>query len=174
MLWKGCPPPVDWRSTLNRHTGIALCYLLFHTRRLVTEHGGLRPNIECLQLRTAQRHVMDLWQRIYHSLPATLLPWFRAPPLHQDLPCASATQVRVQRFPQTQIDSALLPDKGLSTNRAFRKHASRHLRSREERTGRQPAQRGHAPSQTGLARPEDQPTGPTEAVSPGPSHLRNP
>ena len=101
VLWKGCPPPVDWRSTLNRHTGIALCYLLFHTRRLVTEHGGLRPNIECLQLRTAQRHVMDLWQRIYHSLPATLLPWFRAPPLHQDLPCASATQVRVQRFPQT-------------------------------------------------------------------------
>ena len=34
----------------------------------------------------------------------------------------STTQVRVQRFPQTQIDSALLPDKGLCTNRAFRKH----------------------------------------------------
>ena len=124
VLWKGCPPPVDWRSTPNRHTGIALRYLLFHTRRLVTEHGGLRPNIECLQPRTAQRHVMDLWQRVYHSLPATLLPWFRAPPLHQDLPCTSTTQVRVQRFPRTHIDSALLPDKGLRTTRAFRKHGT--------------------------------------------------
>ena len=52
----------------------------------------------------------------------TLLQWFRAPPLYQDLPCTNTTHIRVQRFPQTQIDSALLPDKGLCTNRAFRKH----------------------------------------------------
>ena len=64
----------------------------------------------------------SLWQRIYQSLPTTLLQWFRAPPLHQDLPCTNTTHIRVQRFPQTQIDSALLPEKGLCTNRAFRKH----------------------------------------------------
>ena len=47
----------------------------------------MRPSIECLKLRPPQRHVLDLWQRIYQSLPATLLQWFRAPPLHHDLPC---------------------------------------------------------------------------------------
>ena len=119
LLWQGSPPPLDWRSTPNRHTGVALCYLLFHSRRLVTEYGGLRPSIECLKHRTLQRHILDLWQRIYQSLPATLLQWFHAPPLHQDLPCTHTTHVRVQRFPQTQVDSALLPDKGLCTNRAF-------------------------------------------------------
>ena len=102
-----------------RHTGVALCYLLFHARRLVTEYGGLRPSIECLKLRPPQRHVLDLWQRIYQSLPATLLQWFRAPPLHHDLPCTNTMHIRVQRFPQTQIDSALLPDRGLCTSRAF-------------------------------------------------------
>ena len=35
---------------------------------------------------------------------------------------SSRLAVRVQRFPQTQIDSALLPDKGLCTTRAFRKN----------------------------------------------------
>ena len=122
LLWKGNSPPLDWRSIPNRQTGVALCYLLFHARRLVTEYGGLRPTIECLKLRTTQRHVIDLWQRVYQSLPTILLQWFRAPPLHQDLPCTNTTHIRVQRFPQTQIDSALLPDKGLCTNRAFRKH----------------------------------------------------
>ena len=119
LLWKGASPSIDWRSTPNRHTGVALCYLLFHARRLVTEYGGLRPSIECLKLRPPQRHVLDLWQRIYQSLPATLLQWFRAPPLHHDLPCTNTTHIRVQRFPQTQIDSALLPDRGLCTSRAF-------------------------------------------------------
>ena len=122
LLWKGASPPLDWRSAPNRQTGVALCYLLFHARRLVTEYGGLRPTIECVKLRTLQRHVLDLWQRIYHSLPATLLQWFRAPPLHQDLPCTDTKHIRVQRFPQTQIDSALLPDKGLCTTRAFCKN----------------------------------------------------
>ena len=122
LLWKGSSPPLDWRSTPNRQTGVALCYLLFHARRLVTEYGGLRPTIECLKLQTTQRHVIDLWQRVYQSLPTILLQWFRAPPLHQDLPCTNTTHIRAQRFPQTQIDSALLPDEGLCTNRAFRKH----------------------------------------------------
>ena len=121
LLWKGVSPPLDWRSTPNRQTGVALCYLLFHAPQLVTEYGGLRPSIECLKFRTPQRHILDLWQRVYLSLPATLLQWFRAPPLHHDLPCTNTTHIRVQRFPQTQIDSALLPDKGLCTNRAFHK-----------------------------------------------------
>ena len=121
LLWKGVSPPIDWQSTPNRHTGVALCYLLFHARRLVTEYGGLRPSIECLKLRPLQRHVLDLWQRIYQSLPATLLQWFRAPPLHHDLPCTNTMHIRVRRFPQTQIDSALLPDRGLCTSRAFSK-----------------------------------------------------
>ena len=86
---------------------------------VVTEYGGLRPSIECLKHRTLQRHILDLWQRIHQSLPATLLQWFHAPPLHQGSPCTNTTHVRVQRFPQTQVDSALLPDKGLCTNRAF-------------------------------------------------------
>ena len=119
LLWKGASPSIDWQSTPNRRTGVALCYLLFHARRLVTEYGGLRPSIECLKLRPPQRHVLDLWQRIYQSLPATLLQWFRAPPLHHDLPCTNTMHIRVQRFPQTQIDSALLPDRGLCTSRAF-------------------------------------------------------
>ena len=121
LLWKGVSPPIDWQSTPNRHTGVALCYLLFHARRLVTEYGGLRPSIERLKLRPLQRHVLDLWQRIYQSLPATLLQWFRAPPLHHDLPCTNTMHIRVRRFPQTQIDSALLPDRGLCTSRAFSK-----------------------------------------------------
>ena len=122
LLWKGSSPPLDWRSIPNRETGIALCYLLFHARRLIAEYGGLRPIIECLKLRTVQRHAIDLWQRVYQSLPTILLHWFRAPPLQQDLPCTNTTHIRVQRFPPTQIDSALLPDKGLCTNRSFCKH----------------------------------------------------
>ena len=39
LLWKGVSPPLDWRSAPNRQTGVALCYLLFHARRLVTEYG---------------------------------------------------------------------------------------------------------------------------------------
>ena len=121
LLWKGNAPPLDWQRPPNRQTSVALCYLLFHSRRLVTEYGRLRPSIECLKVRPPQRHVLDLWQRIYQSLPATLLQWFQAPLLHHDLPCTNTEHIRVQRFPHTQIDSALLPDKGLCTNRAFRK-----------------------------------------------------
>ena len=83
---------------------------------MVTEYGGLRPNIERLKL-PSQRHVIDLWQRVDQSLPATLLQWFRTLPIHQDLPCTNTSYVRVQRFPQTQIDSALLRDKGLCTQK---------------------------------------------------------
>ena len=121
LLWKGTPPPLNWQQTPVRSTGVAMCYLLFHTRRLVTEHGGLRPTIECLKLRSLQSHARDLWQRVYQSLPATLLQCFRAPPIQQDLPCTDTTHIKVQRFPRTQIDSALLPEKGLSTTRAFSK-----------------------------------------------------
>ena len=32
VLWKGCPPPLDWRRTPDRHTGAALRYLLFPCR----------------------------------------------------------------------------------------------------------------------------------------------
>ena len=122
LLWKEGAPPIDWRTTPSKAVGVALCYLLFHTRRIVTENGGLRPVIECLRERSPQQHIQDLWQRIYQSLPATLLQRFRAPPFQQDLPCTDSTRVQVQRFPRTQLDSALLPEKGLCTASAFLKH----------------------------------------------------
>ena len=63
----------------SRSIGVALCYMLFHLRRLVTEYGGLRPNIACVRHCSISHHVLDLWQRIYSSLPSTLLTHFRAP-----------------------------------------------------------------------------------------------
>lgn len=42
--------------------------------------------------------------------------------MQADSPCTHTTHVRIQRFPETQLESALLPDKGLCTNRAFHKH----------------------------------------------------
>ena len=124
LLWKSTPPLLDWQSIPAKSAGVALCYLLFHTRRLVTEHGGLRPTIECLRERSVQNHARDLWHRIYHSLPATLLQAFRAPPIQHDLPCTDTRNIKAQRFPRTQVDSALLPEKGLCTMRAFTKNES--------------------------------------------------
>lgn len=120
-LRKGGPPPMNWRQAPVKQTGIALTYLLFHLRRMVTEYGGLRPTIECVKIRTIPGHALDLWQRIYQSLPATLLASFRAPPSQADLRCTSTTHVRIQRFPQTQLEAALLPDKSLCTTKAFKK-----------------------------------------------------
>ena len=121
-LCKGSPPPINWRQAPAKHIGVALTYLLFHLRRIVTEYGGLRPIIECVEVRAISGHAMDLWQRTYQSLPATLLASFRAPPTQADLQCTSTAHVRIQRFPQTQLESALLPDKGLCTTKTFKKN----------------------------------------------------
>ena len=120
-LHKANPPPINWRQTPTKHAGIALTHLLFHFRRIVTEYGGLRPNITCVKVKPIPAHALDLWQRTYQSLPATQLAWFKAPPMQADLHCTSTSFIRVQRFPQTQLESALLPDKGLSTTQAFHK-----------------------------------------------------
>ena len=120
-LHKDRPPPINWRQTPTKHIGVALTYLLFHLRRIVTEYGGLRPNIECVKVRAISGHALDLWQRTYQSFPATLLAWFRPPPTQADLHCTSTAHIRVQRFPQTQLEAALLPDKGLCTTKAFKK-----------------------------------------------------
>lgn len=115
-LWKGTAPLISWRHVPQKQVGVALCYLLFHLRRLVAEHGGLQPVIVCAKVRSISHHAMDLWQRTYRSLPATMLHYFRAPPLQADLPCTHTVHIRIQRFPQTQLESALLPDKGLCTS----------------------------------------------------------
>ena len=75
-LWKGCAPPISWRHVPTKQVGVALCYFLFHLRRLVAEYGGLQPVIECVKVRSVSRHAIDLWQRTYQSLPATLLHLF--------------------------------------------------------------------------------------------------
>ena len=120
-LHKSHPPAINWRQTPIKHTGIALTYLLFHLRRIVTEYGGLRPNITCVKVKSISAHALDLWQRTYQSLPATQLAWFRAPPVQADLHCTSTAAISVRRFPQTQLESALLPDRGLCTTKAFQK-----------------------------------------------------
>ena len=120
-LHKETPPPINWRQTPAKHVGVALTYLLFHLRRIVREYGGLRPNIECVKVRAISGHALDLWQRTCQSFPATLLAWFRAPPTQADLHCTSTAYIRVQRFPQTQLEAALLPHKGLCTTKAFKK-----------------------------------------------------
>ena len=121
-LHKANLPPINWRQTPTKHIGIALTYLLFHLRRIVTEYGGLRPNITCVRVKPIPAHALDLWQRTYQSLPATQLAWFRAPPAQADLHCTSTSFIRIQRFPPTQLESALLPDKGLCTTKAFKKY----------------------------------------------------
>ena len=89
--------------------------MLFHLRRLVTEYGGLRPVIACVRIRSVSNHVLDLWQRIYHSLPSTLLRHFRAPPQAGNACCLDSTKIRLQRFPTVVLESALFPPKGLIT-----------------------------------------------------------
>ena len=51
-LWASPAPDIDWRKVPSRSTGVALCYMLFHLRRLVTEYGGLRPVIACVRIRS--------------------------------------------------------------------------------------------------------------------------
>ena len=105
----------------SRSIGVALCYMLFHLRRLVTEYGGLRPNIACVRHCKISHHVLDLWQRIYSSLPSTLLNHFRAPPQPSSIACTDSTKIRVQRFPAVVLEAALLPPKGLATTQSFAK-----------------------------------------------------
>ena len=114
-LWASPAPDIDWRKIPSRSTGVALCYMLFHLRRLVTEYGGLRPVIACVRIRSISNHVLDLWQRTYHSLPSTLLRHFRAPPQAGNASCLDSTKIRLQRFPTVVLESALFPPKGLIT-----------------------------------------------------------
>ena len=76
-LWVAPAPEITWRKAPSRSTGVALCYMLFHLRGLVTECGGLRPNILCVHNREVSHHVLDLWQRIYSSLPSVAF-WLKA------------------------------------------------------------------------------------------------
>ena len=114
-LWASPAPDIDWRKIPSRSAGVALCYMLFHLRRLVTEYGGLRPVIACVRIRSISNHVLDLWQRTYHSLPSTLLRHFRAPPQAGNASCLDSTKIRLQRFPTVVLESALFPPKGLIT-----------------------------------------------------------
>ena len=120
-LWVAPAPEITWRKAPCRSTGVALCYMLFHLRRLVTECGGLRPNISCVHNRKVSHHVLDLWQRIYSSIPSTLLRTFRAPPQSSSTACTDSTKIRLQRFPAVVLEAALLPSKGLATTQSFAK-----------------------------------------------------
>ena len=120
-LWVAPAPEINWRKVPSRSIGVALCYMLFHLRRLVTEYGGLRPNIACVRHCRISHHVLDLWQRIYSSLPSTLLNHFRAPPQPSSTACTDSTKIRTQRFPAVVLEAALLPPKGLATTQPFAK-----------------------------------------------------
>ena len=120
-LWVAPAPEITWRKAPSRSTGVALCYMLFHLRRLVTECGGLRPNILCVHNRKVSHHALDLWQRIYSSMPSTLLRTFRAPPQSSRSACTDSTKIRLQRFPAVVLEAALLPSKGLATIQSFAK-----------------------------------------------------
>ena len=120
-LWAAPAPEINWRIVPSRSIGVALCYTLFHLRRLVTEYGGLRPNIACVRHCSISHHVLDLWQRIYSSLPSTLLNHFRAPPQPSSTACTDSTKIRTQRFPAVLLEAALLPPKGLATTQPFAK-----------------------------------------------------
>ena len=120
-LWVAPAPEITWRKAPSRSTGVALCYMLFHLRRLVTECGGLRPNILCVHNRKVSHHALDLWQRIYSSMPSTLLRTFRAPPQSSSSACTDSTKIRLQRFPAVVLEAALLPSKGLATTQSFAK-----------------------------------------------------
>ena len=119
-LWVAPAPEITWRKAPSRSTGVALCYMLFHLRRLVTECGGLRPNILCVHNRKVSHHVLDLWQRIYSSMPS-MLRTFRAPPQSSRSACTDSTKIRLQRFPAVVLEAALLPSKGLATIQSFAK-----------------------------------------------------
>ena len=123
-LWAAPAPEINWRIVPSRSIGVALCYTLFHLRRLVTEYGGLRPNIACVRHCSISHHVLDLWQRIYSSLPSTLLNHFRAPPQPSSTACTDSTKIRTQRFPAVLLEAALLPPKGLATTQPFAKGAT--------------------------------------------------
>ena len=114
-------PEINWRIVPSRSMGVALCYMLFHLRRLVTEYGGLRPDIACVRHCSISHHVLDLWQRIYSSLPSTLINHFRAPPQPSSTACTDSTKIRTQRFPAVLLEAALLPPKGLATTQPFAK-----------------------------------------------------
>ena len=120
-LWAAPAPEINWRIVPSRSIGVALCYTLFHLRRLVTEYGGLRPNIACVRHCSISHHVLDLWQRIYSSLPSTLINLFRAPPQPSSTACTDSTKIRTQRFPAVLLEAALLPPKGLATTQPFAK-----------------------------------------------------
>ena len=120
-LWVAPAPEITWCKAPSRSAGVALCYMLFHLRRLVTECGGLRPNILCVHNRKVSHHVLDLWQRIYSSTPSTLLRTFRAPPQPSSNACTDSTKIRLQRFPAVVLEAALLPSKGLATTQSFAK-----------------------------------------------------
>ena len=120
-LWVAPAPEINWRKVPSRSIGVALCYMLFHLRRLVTEYGGLRPNIACVRHCSISHHVLDLWQRIYSSLPSALLNHFRAPPQPSGTACTDSTKIRTQRFPAVVLEAALLPPKGLATTQPFAK-----------------------------------------------------
>ena len=120
-LWAAPAPEINWRIVPSRSMGVALCYMLFHLRRLVTEYGGLRPDIACLRHCSISHHVLDLWQRIYSSLPSTLINHFRAPPQPSSTACTDSTKIRTQRFPAVLLEAALLPPKGLATTQPFAK-----------------------------------------------------
>ena len=77
-LWTSTAPELQWRTAPTKAAGVAMCYLLFHLRRLVIEYGGLQPVIARIRVRPLMQHVLDLWQRTYRSLPSTLLRRFRA------------------------------------------------------------------------------------------------
>ena len=106
-LWAAPAPEINWRIVPSRSIGVALCYTLFHLRRLVTEYGGLRPNIACVRHCSISHHVLDLWQRIYSSLPSTLLNHFRAPPQPSSTACTDSTKIRTQRFPAVLLEADL-------------------------------------------------------------------
>ena len=120
-LWAAPAPEINWRIVPSRSMGVALCYMLFHLRRLVTEYGGLRPDIACVRHCSISHHVLDLWQRIYSSLPSTLINHFRAPPQPSSTACTDSTKIRTQRFPAVLLEAALLPPKGLATTQPFAK-----------------------------------------------------
>ena len=65
--------------------------------------------------------MLDLWQRIYSSMPSTLLRTFRAPPQSSRSACTDSTKIRLQRFPAVVLEAALLPSKGLATIQSFAK-----------------------------------------------------
>ena len=103
-LWVSAAPEINWRGVPSKRIGVALCCLLLHLRRLVTEHGGLQPVIACVRIRSILQHVLDLWQRVHPSLPsiAATLPCSTA---SRETSCVDSTKIRRQRFPAAALES---------------------------------------------------------------------